>query len=87
MKTRRAVCFALVAAGVAALFVGAMGQKGDRPSTIGQERWIPVSERAGFALTSENADSSVGAELYLKTPKGWRRARVENPVSGDLLQR
>jgi hypothetical protein len=86
MKTRKAVLLAVAAVALAALLTGAMG-KADRPSAIGEERWIPVSERASFALTSERADASIDAELYLKTAKGWRRARVENPVSGELLNR
>lgn len=78
---------AVAVAVIAAFLVGAGDRKVDRPSAIGEERWIPVGERAGFALTAESADTSVGAELYLKTAKGWRRARVENPVSAQLLGR
>jgi hypothetical protein len=87
MKTRKTVWVALAAAVIAAFLVGAGERKADRPSAIGEERWIPAGERAGFALTAESADTSVGAELYLKTAKGWRRARVENPVSAQLLGR
>ena len=53
---------------------------GSRPLSVTAENWIPLSDKAGFALTSEKGDS-VGAELYLKTEMGWRRGRVENPVT------
>jgi hypothetical protein len=87
MKTQRSVWLVLAVAIVATVSIGAQGQKSDRPAWVAEERWISVGERAGFALTSEYADTSVGAELYLKTPKGWRRARVENPVSAQPLSR
>ena len=87
MKTRRSIWLAFAVAIVAAVSIGAQGQKSDRPASIAEERWVSISERAGFALTLEHADTSVGAELYLKTPKGWRRARVENPMSAQPLSR
>lgn len=70
---------------VAVISIAASGRVDDRPAAIPAERWIAISEKAGFALTSETGSSSVGAELYLKTEKGWRRGRIENPVSGTLL--
>ena len=87
MKIRRPIWLVLVVAIIATISIGAQGQKIDRPSSVPEEGWVPVGEKAGFALTSELADTSVGAELYLKTKKGWRRARVENPTSGQLLSR
>jgi hypothetical protein len=50
------------------------------------ENWIPLSDRAGFSLTTEKGDS-VGAELYLKTEMGWRRGRVENPFVAMPIKR
>jgi len=87
MKTRRSIWLVIAVAIVATASIRAQGQKSDRPALVPEEKWIPVGERAGFAFTSEHADTSVGAELYLKTPKGWRRARVENPMSAQPLIR
>jgi hypothetical protein len=80
MKSLKSILLVGAAALAAALFVGAAGKGDSRPSFVAAEKWIPLNDRAGFALTSEKGDS-VGAELYLKTEMGWRRGRVENPVT------
>jgi hypothetical protein len=73
-----AVGFATVL--IAALCIGANSGGDQRPSEVPSERWISISDRAGFAVTPSKGSQTVGAELYLKTENGWRRARVENPV-------
>jgi hypothetical protein len=79
MKTRKS--FLLVAVAVlAALFVGARRDSGARPEAVDADRWVALSDKAGFVLTTEKGNT-IGAELYLKTDQGWRRGRLENPVS------
>jgi hypothetical protein len=65
---------------IAAIGIGASAGGGQRPSEVSAERWISISVRAGFAVIPSKGAQSVGAELYLKTEQGWRRARVENPA-------
>ncbi len=100
MKSLKSVVLIGAAALAAALFVGASGSgathkgipvegEGDggaRPDAVRVENWIPLNEKAGFALTNLKGDS-VGAELYLKTDGGWRRGRVENPVMALPVRR
>jgi hypothetical protein len=80
MKTLKSVLVVGAAALAAALFVGAANNGDSRPSAVAAEKWIPLNDKAGFVLTTEKGNS-VGAELYLKTEKGWRRGRVENPFT------
>lgn len=80
MKPLKSVLLIVVAAVAAALFVGAASESGARPSFVSSENWVPVGDKAGFVITSEKGNT-VGAELYLKTDKGWRRGRLENPFT------
>jgi hypothetical protein len=86
MKTLKSLLFVVVAAVGAALLVGATGESNARPSFVSAENWIAVGDKAGFAITSEKGDT-VGAELYLKTERGWRRGRVENPFVATPIKR
>lgn len=79
MKILKSFLLVVVAA-VAAALLAAASDSGSRPSSASSERWVPIGEKAGFVLTSEKGDT-VGAELYVKTEKGWRRARIENPFT------
>lgn len=78
MKTLKVVLLVAAAALAAALFVGASGNGGSRPSSVAAENWIAISDKAGFALTTYRGNSQ-GAELYLKTEQGWVRGRLESP--------
>jgi hypothetical protein len=59
----------------------------NRPPSVAAEKWIAISDKAGFAVTSDANAPIVVTELYVKTDKGWRRGRVDNPVSAIPLQR
>jgi hypothetical protein len=78
MKTWKSYWLIAVAVIAAVLFAGANSDSDARPPFASSERWIALSDKAGFLITSEKGDS-VGAELYLKTDRGWRRGRIENP--------
>ena len=80
MKNKKYLAIGLATAIIAALCVGATSEGDQRPAEVSPNEWIGISDRAGFAVTFSTRSESVGAELYLKTEKGWRRARVENPV-------
>ena len=71
----------------AALSIGASGAAENRPATVSAESWIAVGERAGFAVSPDGNGSVIAAEFYVKSEKGWRKARIENPVSVIPLQR
>ena len=86
MKTVKSLLFVAVAAVAALLLIGASGKNDARPGHVAAENWIPIGEKAGFVVTSEKGDS-VGAELYLKTDRGWRRGRVENPFVATKVSR
>jgi hypothetical protein len=54
----------------------------DRPPSIPAGQWIAINTKAGLALKMQNNnDDSIAAELYIKTSKGWKRCRVENPAT------
>jgi hypothetical protein len=86
MNILKSVLLVGAAALAAALFVGAANNGDSRPSSVAAEKWIPLNDKAGFALTTEKRDS-VGAELYLKTENGWRRGRIENPFTVTPVSR
>lgn len=82
MKTLKAVSLIAVAVVAAVLLVGASARRDTdvRPEAVEAERWIALSDKAGFALTTHKGNT-IGAELYLKTENGWRRGRLENPFT------
>lgn len=76
----KGLAIGLTASIIAVLFVGATGESNERPAQVPSETWIGISDKAGFVVTSEQDSGSIGAELFLKTEQGWRRARIENPM-------
>jgi hypothetical protein len=80
MKKAKATAIALVTALIAALCIGASSGGDQRPSGVSSQQWIGISDRAGFKVVDSDESRSVGAQLFIKTEKGWRPARVENPA-------
>lgn len=80
MKNMKSMAVGFATILIAALCIGASSGGEQRPSEVPSERWISIGDRAGFAVNSSKGSQTVGAELYLKTEQGWRRARVENPA-------
>jgi hypothetical protein len=79
MKNVKYPAIGLATAIIAVLCIGATPGGDQRPAQVPSEKWIAISDRAGFVVTISKRSESVGAELYLKTEQGWCRARVENP--------
>lgn len=87
MKAQKNMVLIVAVAAIAAFSIGASGNGDSRPPSLAAEKWIALGDKAGFAVSSEASAPVVAAELYVKTDKGWRRARVDNPVSVIPLQR
>jgi hypothetical protein len=87
MRTLKSIVIVAAVIVVAAISVGASGSGDSMPLGVAAERWIAIGDKAGFKLTSDSGASLVTAELYLRTDKGWRRARLDNPAAIVPLER
>ena len=92
LKTLAAVTAAVL---LTAFTIGANPGSAARPGSIPAERWIAIGPNAGFAVNANlggpdsvaehRSNVAVVAELYVKTTSGWKRARLDNPVSAVPL--
>jgi len=79
MKSSKIQLIAIAGILVAGISIAASEHE-DRPPSIPADRWIAIGDKAGFAVKSENNDDdSTPAELYIKTSKGWKHGKIDNP--------